>query len=291
MSEFLTTREVAALLRIKERKVYDLAAKGRIPCSKVTGKLLFPRAEIDFWLERKQSGQLSYIKKNRPAVVLGSHDPLLEWSLRESGCGLASFFDGSLDGIQRFANHEGIACGVHIYDEESGQWNIPYIRRNMGGQNLAVMEWAKRVRGLIIADHCSKPIGSVSDIAGLRLVPRQSGAGSQQLLHQLLNKHNIKEEELTWLASERTESDAIVPLLQDKADIAFGLSGLAQNHGLRFIPLIEERFDIIVNRRFWFEQSWQSFLDFCRTRKFETKAMESPGYDIADLGRIHFNAA
>ena len=47
---FLTTREVAELLRVKERKVYDLAASGGIPCRRVTGKLLFPRAEIEAWL-------------------------------------------------------------------------------------------------------------------------------------------------------------------------------------------------------------------------------------------------
>ena len=37
-SEFLTTQELAALLRIKERKVYDLAAAGQVPCVRVVGK-------------------------------------------------------------------------------------------------------------------------------------------------------------------------------------------------------------------------------------------------------------
>ena len=50
LPDFLTTREVAALLRVKERKVYDLAAAGQIPCRRITGKLLFPRAEIEAWL-------------------------------------------------------------------------------------------------------------------------------------------------------------------------------------------------------------------------------------------------
>jgi excisionase family DNA binding protein len=50
MMDFLTTRELASLLRVKERKVYDLVAAGALPVRRVTGKLLFPRDEIDVWL-------------------------------------------------------------------------------------------------------------------------------------------------------------------------------------------------------------------------------------------------
>ena len=94
-TEYLTTRELAALLRIKERKVYDLAASGTVPCSKAMGKLLFPRTEIEAWIaagrhrpesrqdiRRGSAPRSSFV---RPNVVLGSHDPLLEWALRESG--------------------------------------------------------------------------------------------------------------------------------------------------------------------------------------------------------------
>ena len=54
--DFLTVRELAALLRVTERKVYDLAATGQVPCNKATGKLLFPEAEVRAWIARAQSG-------------------------------------------------------------------------------------------------------------------------------------------------------------------------------------------------------------------------------------------
>src|SRR5699024_1763142 len=85
---FLTTKEVAELLRVRERKVYEMAAEGEIPCRRVTGKLLFPRAELDVWL----SGGVSTPAEALPEIVAGSHDPLLEWAIRESGSGLATFF-------------------------------------------------------------------------------------------------------------------------------------------------------------------------------------------------------
>ncbi|MEE9589560.1 MAG: helix-turn-helix domain-containing protein, partial [Hyphomicrobiaceae bacterium] len=123
MSEYLTTKELAELLRIKERKVYDLAATGEIPCSRAMGKLLFPRAAVEAWLASASSGlDRAGEVQSRPNVFLGSHDPLLDWALRESGCGLATYFDGSLDGLERFAAGEGIASGLHIYEPAAKQW-------------------------------------------------------------------------------------------------------------------------------------------------------------------------
>ncbi|HBC06069.1 MAG TPA: hypothetical protein DC046_00620, partial [Rhodospirillaceae bacterium] len=101
MTEYMTTKELADFLRIKQRKVYDLAATGRIPCSRAMGKLLFPRAEIEAWVARGMAGDGGGMAaagaapqpaKVRPGVFLGSHDPLLDWALRQSRCGLATFF-------------------------------------------------------------------------------------------------------------------------------------------------------------------------------------------------------
>ena len=99
--EYLTTKELADLLRIKERKVYDLAASGDVPCSKAMGKLLFPRKDVEAWLAGSSTGPSAQKLPDRPSVFLGSHDPLLDWALRESRSGIATFFDGSVDGLSR----------------------------------------------------------------------------------------------------------------------------------------------------------------------------------------------
>src|ERR1700757_1660854 len=100
---FLTTRELASLLRIKERRIYDLVARNALPVRRVTGKLLFPRVEIDQWMRRnggvpEQPAAAGIISAPLlPVVVAGGHDPLLEWVLRESRSGIAAFLDGALD--------------------------------------------------------------------------------------------------------------------------------------------------------------------------------------------------
>ncbi len=285
MSEFLTTREVAELLRLKERKVYDLASTGKIPCSKATGKLLFPKVEIDQWLAANSSQGAP----ERPAVLLGSHDPLLEWALRASGCGIASFFDGSLDGVERYRKGEGIAAGLHIFDRASQQWNIPVIAEKLGSQNIAVMEWASRQRGFVLSNDCSHNIQSIEDLKEQTIVPRQAGAGSQILLESLMQDAKLNEADLNLLTAERTESDAILPILQGRAHATLGLATVAEQYNLRFIPTTEERYDLIVDRRYWFEPAWQTFLGFCRSEEFIAKAITSTGYNVSCLGTIHYN--
>src|SRR5258708_911354 len=86
MPDLLTTDEAATYLRLSERKLYELVATAAVPCSKVTGRWLFPKAALDRWVS---AGLLTTAPLAHPAppIVGGSHEPLLEWALRESGSG------------------------------------------------------------------------------------------------------------------------------------------------------------------------------------------------------------
>src|SRR6476619_2352972 len=100
--EFLTTSEAADYLRLGERKLYELVATGAVPCTKVTGRWLFPRADLQRWLRSGLSGAERSANADPPPILGGSHDGLLEWALRESGSGLATLPEGSEAGLERF---------------------------------------------------------------------------------------------------------------------------------------------------------------------------------------------
>jgi excisionase family DNA binding protein len=287
--EYLTTKELAQLLRIKERKVYDLAASGAIPCSRAMGKLLFPRAAVEAWVAQHSSGAPVPLTADRPAVLLGSSDPLLEWALRESHSGLASFLDGSMDGLERFAGGEGIATGLHVFDPASGDWNRAVAAARFDGQPVVLAEWAWRERGLIVAHGNPKKIRSVESLGGMTLVPRQAAAGSQVLLEHLLQAAGIGGGDIQQLPEARSETDAALAVLEGKADAALGLSSLARQYQLEFVEIVKERFDLLVWRRDWFEPPFQHLLAFCRSSEFLEKAQELGGYDVSGLGRVHFN--
>jgi len=289
MSEYLTTKELAELLRIKERKVYDLAASGEVPCSRAMGKLLFPRDAVNAWLARRSSGLEGLAPTPLPKVFLGSHDPLLDWALRDSQCGIATYFDSSLDGIARFARREGIATGLHLYDAKSNEWNTPVVRERCGALPVVQVEWAKRQRGLILGEKLKTPVTSVAGLKGRRIVSRQAEAGAHCAFLHILEGAGLALDDLELSAPVRTEVDAALAVLDGKAEATFGLAALAAQYRLPFLPVLEERFDLVVDRRAWFDPPMQTLLDFCRLPAFLSRAQELDGYDISDFGKVHFN--
>jgi len=283
--EYLTVRELADLLRLKERKVYDLAASGEVPCSRATGKLLFPAAEVRAWIAGAQSGAAS---APRPGVFLGSHDPLLDWAIRQSRCGLATFFDGSLDGLARYAAGEGVATGLHVRDPDGG-WNQRAAREVAEGQNAVLIAFAGRRRGLVLRED-GPQVRGLADLEGLRLAPRQEGSGTAGLLRDLAAEAGLDLARVALTAMERSEDEAVQSVRRGEADVTFGLESVARAYGLCFVPVIEERFDLLVDRRAYFEPAMQDLIAFCRSDTFRQRAESLGGYDLSRLGEVVWNA-
>ena len=282
MAEFLTTKEVAALLRIKERTVYDLVKEGSIPVSRVTGKLLFPRELVEAWVRRNAETEGGIEAVMRPPPVLaGSHDPLLEWAIRESGSGIATFFDGSLDGLSRVGEGKALACGMHVYEPDSEDWNIDHVSQVLQGMPVVVVEWAVRSQGLILAPGNPKSINGIADLAGEKFIPRQKQAGSYVLLKHLLDEEGLNPATLDLLAPPaRSELDVAIAVAEGKADAGLGIEAVARQQRLEFKGLFQERYDLVVWRRDYFETPFQALLRFATSDNFLRRAEEMRGYDI-----------
>jgi len=291
--EYLTAKELAALLRVKERKVYELASNDEIPCTRALGKLLFARAAVDQWLSESSTGQTGTVPqaKTRPNVMLGSHDPLLEWALRESKSGMAMFFDGSMDGVSRFEQGDGIATGLHVYEPDTKTWNENTIRQRFRNKPVVLAQWIWRERGLIFRPELDGKIAGLADIKGLKLVPRQPEAGSQRLLEYLLEDAGIAVDRLDLAGVARTETDAALAVTDGSGDVALGLQSLARQYRLSFVPVMRERFDLLVDRRAWFDEPMQTFLDFCHSEAFRKRVADLGGYDTAGMGKVVFNGS
>ncbi|WP_211100155.1 helix-turn-helix transcriptional regulator [Azospirillum halopraeferens] len=295
MPDMMNTREVADYLRIKERKVYDLVAARRIPCSRVTGKWLFPKALIDRWVAAGAENAPAGVRVDRgdpPPVVAGSADPLLEWAVRESGSGLAVHADGSLDGLRRLAAGEAAVCGLHVIDPDTGAYNVPMIERGLPGLDVVAVEWARRTQALLLAPGNPLGIAGPADLAAkrARVVRRQADAGAQVLLEHLLAAAGLRLSDLETLpVPARTEMDLGLAVLEGRADAGLGALAVGRLLRLEAIPLAEERFDLVMRRRDYFEPPVQALLAFARGDAFRVRAAELGGYDVAATGAVRFN--
>ncbi|MGH8503856.1 MAG: substrate-binding domain-containing protein [Gammaproteobacteria bacterium] len=294
MRELMNTREVADYLRLKERKVYDLVRTRSIPCTRLTGKWLFPKTLIDLWVIRHTDYQadLQAVWVS-PRVIAGSHDPLLEWALREAECDCATQFDGSLDGVRRLAARQAMVCGLHVLDPAAGQYNVDLAQQLLAGFRVVLLEWARREQGLVLAPGNPHDVSTLTDLRNrkLRVVERQHTAGSHVLLKHLLEQASMSRDDLNLIAATaRSETDVAVAVVEGKADAGIAIAAVARQFRLDFVPLHRERYDLAIARRDYFEPPFQQLLQFARSPRFIERARELGGYDVSALGQVVYNA-
>lgn len=290
--DYLTTAEVAAYLRLKERKVYDLVRQGEMPCVRITGKLLFPRQAIDLWLMNHLEGDQETSTPVAP-VLAGSHDPLLDWAARESGAALALLCRGSMDGARRLLDGRAMLAGLHVLAPETGAYNQPNQLGLGGLRDLVVIHWAVRLQGLLLPAGNPAGIQGLADItrSGLRVAHRQPDAGADTLFRWLLARAGADHDALSLCPHPAlSEDDLALAVREGHADVGLAIEASARRHGLEFIPLHREKFQLALRRRHYFEPPVQRLLTFARGPRLQQRAAEMGGYDVSALGTVAYNA-
>jgi putative molybdopterin biosynthesis protein len=296
--EFLTTSEAADYLRLGERKLYELVTSGAIPCSKVTGKWLFPRHELDLWVLSGLARPSGMLVAEPPPIIGGSQDDLLEWSLRESGSGLASLNEGTMRGVDRLLRGEVIAAAIHFHGSAlsasaAGDTNVAAVRSMPGLHDAVLVGMTRREQGLLLAPGNPKGLQSLSDVlsSGARMAVRQAGAGAQMLLEALLSRAGASPKDLRRLDPPcLTGPDLAASIRGGHADCGIATRAAAKSAGLDFVPLLWESFDLLTRQRSYFRPSMQVLIALFRDKRLAQRAGELTGYETAPAGQIRFAA-
>lgn len=290
--ELFTTAEAAAYLRLKERKIYEMVSDGTIPCTKVTGRWLFPKAELDHWLA---SSILRPQGMTRPApapIVSGSHDPLLEWALRDSGSGLATLAVGSEAGFLRFTAGETIAAAIHLHalEDLGADANVAALEDRSDAADMVLIGFCRREQGFLLPPGNPLGIKSIADVIAKRahISLRPQGAGAQLLLLSLLHGVNASLDKLAVAPVSPTGPDIAQAVRAGRADTGIATRGVANAAGLDFVPIVWERFDLVMRQHDYFHPPLQSLMRFLRSPVFEARARELGGYDLSDAGTVRF---
>jgi putative molybdopterin biosynthesis protein len=291
--QLFTTAEAAAYLRLKERKIYEMVAEGTVPCTKVTGRWLFPKAELDRWLASSVSRPDGMTRPDAAPIISGSYDPLLEWALRQSGSGLAMLALGSEAGFLRFAAGETIAAAIHLHtlQDVEADANVDVLRSHNGPQDAVMIAFCRREQGFLVAAGNALRLGSIEDIIKkrARIAMRPKGAGAQLLLLALLHRAHVALEELGPGGSVcPTDADVAQAIRAGHADIGIATRGVADAAGLDLIPIVWEPFDLVMRQRDYFRSPLQSLLKFFQSPEFAARGRELGGYDLSAAGTVRF---
>lgn len=290
---WLTTEEAADYLRLKERKLYELVAQGAVPCTKVSGKWLFPCARLDRWLEAGLSRPAGLEAAAPPPIVGGSQDSLLELAIRESGCGLALLAEGSQAGLDRLLRNEVAIAALHLHaTPDDAAANLVAIRAEAALHDAVVINFARREQGLLVAP--GNPLGLDGLAAAIgrnaRFAQRQRGAGAQLLLQSLLARADVAPAKMVMAEGIcATGQDLALAIRSGRADCGIAARAVAQAFGLDFRPLLWEHVDLVLRRRCYFEPAPQKLLAWMRGPDMAARARELGGYDLSLSGTVRLN--
>lgn len=291
---YLTTEEAAAYLRLKERKLYELVSRGAVPCSKVTGKWLFPRSAIDRWVAAGLSRPEGFVAEEPPAIVGGSHDPLLEWVSRQSRSGYALLSEGSEAGLDRLERNEVAIAAIHLHGsgEDDEAANIEGVTARTALHDAVMIAFARREQGFLVSAGNPLGIGALGDIrhGGARIGLRPVGAGAQLLLERIARTAGIELGALRCAEGRyATGPDLALAIRNGEIDCGLATRAVAATHRLDFVPLVWERFDLVLRRRTYFEPPAQRLFAFLQDKGLLARAEALGGYDLSSTGVVRLN--
>lgn len=226
-------------------------------------------------------------KTKKPAVVFsGSHDLALEDIAEhiEKHVTLLSMPVGSLDGLVNLRQGLCQVSGSHLLDV-SGEYNTPFIRHLFPDRDVEIVTLAYRTQGLMLPKGNPKGVKKISDVAGqnVRFVNRNAGSGTRIWFDTELKRLRIPTEVINGYDREvKTHTESADLIVGNKADAALGLQAAAYQHGLDFIPLFEERYDLVLPREN--EQILMPVLDYLQTSAFRNSLASLTGYNTAHSG-------
>ena len=213
------------------------------------------------------------------ARILAAESPTTQLSVE---------YVGSLGGLMALAQNEATIAGAHLWDEPSDTYNDPFVRRLLPGRRVALLTLAHRSLGLITPPGNPQGLRSLADLAqpGARLVNRQSGSGTRVWLDAQLQTLGIpsksipgyEREELTHLAVARAVE-------QEQATVGLGIHAAAAAHGLGFVPLTKERYDLVLPDPVWNSPPAQALVAVVRSSRFKEAVSALGGYDTAETGQ------
>jgi len=233
---------------------------------------------------------LSLIKQT--LLIMGSHDPMLDLlatHLRSHSAGqrLVSVNVGSLGGLIALRRGEAHLAGCHLFHPESETYNVPYLQRYLPDEPAALVTFAQREQGLIVAAGNPLGISSVADLRGARTINRQRGAGTRVLFDHLLAQHEISADEIAGYGHEEYTHLAVAAAVADGiGDCGMGLRAAAEAMGLDFIGLTWERFDLAIPQRHLETEAVQALLDVLRGDAFKRDLGAQSGYRSDETGRV-----
>ncbi len=264
--------------------------------------------EADFYLQlarwREERQATTSIKEKVPDItrdkdtihIVGSHDMALNILIdlvkrNNKKLNVQITYAGSLGGLIALQEERAHLAGIHLLDEETGEYNYPYVKRVLPGRDVAIVHLAYRIQGLMFARGNPKNIKGIADLKSpdITFVNRQKGAGTRVLLDIHLRQLGISPKEIKGYQRELDTHLAVgLSIAHGEADVALGIEAAARSCNIDFLPLFRERYDLVIPVVNYRSELLAPLLRMVVSDEFKALVNKAGGYDTSQTGTTSF---
>lgn len=285
---FLTVPQLAELLHINEKKVYQLAGDGELPGTKITGKWIFPRRLIEDWIaENCHSGVL-----NDRLIIAGSEDRLLHqvfnrYSADVQNNALISYSPcGTRHGLRMLDSRRADACFINWgASDPAARRHLGLLRSYKNHSDWVLLRGLQRTQGLIVSKRLLKKNTDATQLLSnkkLRWAFRNEDSGNNRLLLDTCVEHDVDISDLCEVTRCNSDHGAVAAVSTGVADITCGVESSAAEFNLGFVPLATVSLDLVTSKQSYFRTLLQQLVDRLQHADAQQLANKLRGYQVPD---------
>lgn len=268
---------ITTLTRANGMLRIDPASEGKKQGATVAIDLLVPEPQVE-----------------RTILCTGSHDLCLDvlndfLQKNDPAYPLASTHIGSLGGIMALKQGMCHLAGSHLLDPKDGTYNTSYIRKYLPNRDIRILTLVHRQQGFIVPAGNPKGIAGITDLfrEGISFINRQAGSGTRVLLDYELQRHNLDGDLIKgYDEDEYTHMAVAVAVLSGKVDVGLGIKSAAKALGLDFVPLVEERYDLLIPGELFHSPMITAVITVINSPLFQQTVAQLGGYSTRETGTI-----
>ncbi|WHY77508.1 helix-turn-helix transcriptional regulator [Neobacillus sp. WH10] len=299
-----TIEEVSQLLKVSKLTIYDLIKKGELPVFRVGRQMRMDAEDLDRYIKKQKSAPMpsSSVSVAEPRrtepkeshnIVISGQDIVLDILGKhiEKGSTYKTLrsYSGSLNSLISLYNGECDIVSLHMFDGDTGEYNLPYVKRILTGYPYILLNLVSRKAGLYVQKGNPLNITSWTDLIKphITLINREKGSGARILLDEQLRIHNISSKTINGYEHEETNHLSVASaVLTGKADVGVGIEKPAKMIGIDFIPLITERYDLVMLKTPENETLIRIVKEILSSSLFQTEISSLGDYDQTKTGSI-----
>lgn len=299
-----TVEEVSQLLKVSKLTIYDLVKKGELPVFRVGRQMRVDAKDLDAYINKQKTSQSPKVqapiahqtkseKKDTQTIVISGQDIILDilgkHIEKNSSFRALRSYSGSLNSLIAMYNGECDIVSLHLFDGDTKEYNLPYIKKILVGYPYVLLNLVCRKAGFYVKQGNPLNITSWSDInqRQIRIVNREIGSGARILLDEQLRIHNIPTRDIKGYQYEETNHLSVASAVATgAADVGVGIEKVSKIVGVDFIPLITERYDLVMLKTPENEQLITVIKEILSSQQFQSEIATLGDYDISQIGRI-----